>query len=203
MSPALAGTGGGLLAFPGGRQGFGDEGLTDDRLPDSSNLRLLAVLLAAPEAGSLPLVEELAQADAWLREPVAELLSMPLGDWQAEHTRLFVSGYPKTACPPFESAYRKGDLGGVVAEELSAFYRDLGLTTDGVSADYLGTILECTAYLLDPPQSLKDEQWRGLWQDHVVGWVPRFAQDLHAESQLMLYRRLAEQLLDCLSHGPD
>lgn len=195
---ALAGTRVGASGFPGGRQGFGEEGLTDDDLPNSGHLRLLAVLLAAPEEGSLALVEELAQAHDWLRAPAAELLRMPLGEWQAEHTRLFVSGYPKTACPPFESAYRKGDSGGLAAEQLSAFYLSLGLATDGVSSDYLGTILECAAYLLDTPRTADDDSWSSFWQEHFVGWVPRFAQDLLTESRLMLYRQFAEELLDCV-----
>ena len=126
---------------------------------------------------------------------------MPLGEWQAEHTRLFVSGHPRTVCPPYESAYRKGDSGGLAAEKLTALYRQIGLETKDISADYLGAILECAAYLLETPQTQDEETWSRLWEGHIVGWVPAFANDLHTETRMLLYHRLARQLLESIADG--
>lgn len=158
-------------------------------------LRLLAALLAIPEQDSLSLLQAHAQQAAWLQDAVAELGSVPLAHWQGEHTRLFLSGYPRTPCPPFESAFRHGQVAGGEGEQLMALYRQMGLEPKDVPPDYLGTLLECAAYLLEQPHIDNDTLGRTLWQEHLESWVPRFARTLITESELLLYRRLGEQLL--------
>jgi len=158
--------------------------------PDSNHLRLLAGLLSAPEADSLAVLTELANEHIWLREPVAELSNLGLPHWQAEHTRLFISNYPKTLCPPFASAYR----GGAPTGEVAMLYLRVGLEANDISADYLGTMLECAAYLLEDPESINNELWHELWDEHLASWVPRFANDLINISDCpLLYRRLGEK----------
>ena len=75
-------------------------------------LQLAAMLLGRPDENSLPTLRELATEHAWLRPPVDELMDLPLQEWQGEHTRLFINGYPKTPCAPFESIYRHGRMAG-------------------------------------------------------------------------------------------
>jgi TorA maturation chaperone TorD len=74
----------------------------------NTELRILASLLGAPDMDAKEAVQELAAHYDWLRPAADELEILPLGEWQAEHTRLFISGYPTTPCPPFESAYLSG-----------------------------------------------------------------------------------------------
>nr|VFJ52716.1 MAG: chaperone TorD involved in molybdoenzyme TorA maturation [Candidatus Kentron sp. FM]VFJ54895.1 MAG: chaperone TorD involved in molybdoenzyme TorA maturation [Candidatus Kentron sp. FM]VFK09660.1 MAG: chaperone TorD involved in molybdoenzyme TorA maturation [Candidatus Kentron sp. FM] len=163
-------------------------------------MRLLAGLLAAPEDDSLSVLTELAREHAWLREPVVELADVGLPYWQTEHTGLFISNYPKTICPPFESAYRSGNMEGVAAQELTELYLRIDLEAEDVPADYLGTILECAAYLLEMPEPPDDALWRELWEQHVVSWVPRFVDDiLGMKNCLLLYHQLAHQLLLSIS----
>ena len=183
-----------------------DQSMTFDR--DPSHLRRLAMLLAMPEAGALEALREISSQEPWLSEPIAELESLPLERWQAEHTRLFVSGYPKTPCPPFESAYRQGNMGGTAALDLQGLYRRAGLEAGETPPDYLGTQLEFAAYLLDvgpgegdadcPAGALTAE----LWDEHLCRWLPRFARDLHTQAELMLYRGLGERLA-CLCPADD
>ncbi len=156
------------------------------------HLRLLGGLLAAPTEESLPLLQTLAEEHPWLRPGVAELANLPLDQWQGEHTRLFVNGYPKTVCPPFESAYRQGCMHGPATGELSDLYRRLGLTAGEVPADYLGTELEAAAWLLEQPNTT--ELWHELWNNHLAIWTARFANDLQAGSQLHLYQDLGKQI---------
>ena len=171
---------------------------------DPSHLRRLAMLLAMPETGALEALREIADAEPWLAEPIAELESRPLEHWQAEHTRLFVNGYPRTPCPPFESAYRQGNMGGTAAQDLQGLYRRAGLESGAVPPDYLGTQLEFAAYLLDAgpasgPEAGDADCLAGtlateLWSEHLCRWLPRFARDLHTQSEWMLYRGLGERL---------
>ncbi len=163
---------------------------------------LLAILLAMPEDGALDALREIVPQAPWLAEAVSELESLPLDRWQAEHTRLFVSGYPETPCPPFESAYRQGQMGGSMAGDLQRFYRRVGLEPSEAPADYLGTILDCAAYLTDLGQGV--EQGREdcpasgllaeIWEEHLNHWLSRFAHDLQQHAQLSLYRLIGTQL---------
>ena len=158
--------------------------------PTPDRLRILSALLGAPTQGAQRAIEELAEIYPWLCEPADELHSVPLAQWQQEHTRLFVSGHPRVPCPPFESIYRHSP----VSEELDALYRRIGLQTDDLPADYLGVMLDCAAYLLDPRRGAPFCLWQTLWDRHLTPWVPDFARDLQAHSDLLLYRQVGAQL---------
>jgi TorA maturation chaperone TorD len=166
--------------------------LPNNITPDK--LRLFAGLLASPSKDSLAVLIELTIENLWLQPAVAELQQMALDYWQAEHTRLFINGHPKTCCPPFQSVYRHGVMNGAICEDIERFYQSIGLETiDGLPPDYLGVLLECAAYLAEQ-QPVDAEQWQQLWQNHIVPWVPRFAEDLQSHSELILYRQLGVKL---------
>ncbi|MDD5330684.1 MAG: molecular chaperone TorD family protein [Sulfuricella sp.] len=161
---------------------------------DPELLRLLGGLLASPADDSLDVLRELAGENAWLDEPLAELEGMPLEEWQAEHARLFISGHPKTACPPYESAFMGGGMFGVACDMLGDLYRRAGLEAEGLPPDYLGTQLECAAWLLEQPCSHSGDLLGELWRDHLAAWTPRFGATLATESRLQLYRQLGQRL---------
>ncbi|MGC1953819.1 MAG: molecular chaperone TorD family protein [Gammaproteobacteria bacterium] len=148
-----------------------------------------------PTGDSCSILEETAEQAPWLRDGLKELTALPLDRWQGEHTRLFISGYPHTACPPFESAYREGLMGGSTNEQLITLYQRVGLETQEIPPDYLGALLELAAHLLDRPEPWDAHLWTALWDEHVASWVPRFARDLVNAAQLTFYRRLGGELL--------
>ena len=76
-------------------------------------LRDLAFLLGRPDAEGPAVLGEMAASRPWLAEAVTEIRALPLEEWQGEHTRLFVTGYPHTPCPPFASAWLDGRMQGV------------------------------------------------------------------------------------------
>lgn len=163
-------------------------------IPPSARLRTLAGLLALPGKDALEILEDLAALEPWLAGSLPELAAVGLDEWQGEYTRLFISDYPKTPCPPFESAYRQGNMGGTAVTDLEQLYRRVGLHSIDMPADFLGTILECAAYLQQreggPDEVLRSE----LWDEHLTKWVPRFAKDLAEQSRLELYRALGREL---------
>lgn len=160
--------------------------------PDA--LRILSALLGAPERGACQAIEELGERYPWLQDPAGELLRTPLAEWQAEHTRLFVSGYPHALCPPYESAYRHGCMDGPACTELARLYRRAGLQAVDMPPDYLGVMLDGAAHLLDPRKAPRLELWQELWDQHLGRWVPQFARDLQTHARLALYRGLGAQL---------
>jgi putative dimethyl sulfoxide reductase chaperone len=161
----------------------------------SIELRILASLLGAPDLDAKEAVLELATHYDWLQPAAQELAQLPLDEWQAEHTRLFVSGYPTTPCPPFESAYLSGRLYGPQTQAIKQLYKRMGMDAraSGVPDDYLGTLLECAAHLNSDPAAGR-VFWHELWNEHLTRWVPRFCRELQIESRLELYRMVAERL---------
>ena len=159
---------------------------------ESEQLRILAALLAHPAEDALDALRDLLPQAPWLADCIAELEEVTLERWQGEHTRLFLNGWPATVCPPFESAYRQGQMGGTSAAALASLYRRAGLQADGAPPDYLGTMLECAAWLAE--QEDGGELLRELQDDHLGRWVPRFARNLRDRSELLLYRTLGGQI---------
>lgn len=161
----------------------------------STELRILSSLLGAPDLDAKEAVQELAAHYSWLQPAADELEKLPLGEWQAEHTRLFISGYPTTPCPPFESAYLSGRMHGPQEQALKNLYRRMKLSASGAPADYLGTLLECAAHLSAEPETGR-AYWSELWDGHLGRWVPRFCRELRVESKVALYRIVAERLCE-------
>ena len=159
---------------------------------EAEQLRILAALLAHPAEDALDALRDLLPRAPWLAECIAELEGLTLERWQGEHTRLFINGWPTTACPPFESAYRQGQMGGTSAAALASLYRRAGLQARDAPPDYLGTMLECAAWLAE--QEDGGELLRELEDDHLRPWVPRFARDLQDHCELLLYRTLGGQI---------
>lgn len=168
----------------------------------AEELRLLSHLLGAPEEGALPAIEELAGSHPWLQRGAEEMAGITLGQWQAEHTRLFISGYPTTVCPPFASAHRHGCMGGSVVEELRAFYQRCGLRSEGLPDDYLGTMLECAAWLLEQQTGESQELFGELWEKHLAPWLPELGSKLAQESQLALYRDMGKKFSELAHESP-
>lgn len=166
----------------------------------SSDLRLYAWLLGTPAADAKTAIAEQAAVHPWLAEPAAELQALALDEWQAEHTRLFVSGYPKTPCPPFASAYLEGAMHGQSRADLANIYAQLGMAATGAPADYLGTILDFAAHLLAQGQAA-GEAWETLSGRYMDRWIPRFCDDLQAHANLLLYRQTAARLAACFPLG--
>ncbi|MDD5242342.1 MAG: molecular chaperone TorD family protein [Sulfuricella sp.] len=157
-------------------------------------LRLLSGLLASPSIESLGVLRELAGEHAWLGEPIVELEQMPLEEWQAEHARLLISGHPKTVCPPFESAFLSGAMFGAACDRIGDLYRRAGLQAEGAPPDYLGTLLECAAWLMEQDCDHGNTLLQELWSEHLAAWAPQFGTVLQTESGLQLYRQLGRQL---------
>lgn len=159
--------------------------------PSPDLLRLLARLLGAPEDDALDLLGELSATWPWLKESFRATQALSLGTWQAEHARLFLSGFPHTVCPPFASAYRHGHLNGPVVEELCTFYEAIGLEAAVGFEDFLGTIFECAARFID---QYDESRLQLFWHEYLESWVPRFATDLRNGTRMRLYHDMAEQI---------
>ena len=163
-------------------------------------LRLSALLLGLPDEHSLATLRELAAEHDWLQAAAVELEEISLQEWQAEHTRLFINGYPKTPCAPLESIHRHGRMAGPACDELIQLYAEAGVSAvSDLPADYLGTMLEFAALLIERATPDAKRQLETLLTKHLTGWLPQFCERLRQEARLKLYRRLGDGLHSWIS----
>lgn len=166
----------------------------------AEQLQLFATLLGTPEADSLELLHSLNAQHPWLDGVLRELDEIPLQQWQGEHTALFINGYPHTVAPPFLSALRSGQMGGADEEAMRDFYYRLGLEADEMPADYLGTLFECAAWLLQQEEK-QSEDFAELWDNYLYPVLPDFANRLIEHQGLRLYQEMGRQLSNLYWHN--
>lgn len=148
--------------------------------------------LAQASVSESPLGSKLSRIiDLLEKEPVVKL--------QADYTRLFITGYPRTPCPPYESVYREKQLLGKSNQEVQTIYREWGMSVDARLADHLATEFEFLAFLssstaLPEIADKAQEAARSFTRDHLQKWVPQFAADLQNNAGLEGYKALGEAI---------
>ena len=157
-------------------------------------LNQLSGLLAEPCEDSLAAIEELAPQLPWLSaQAIEQLKNTPLEHWQAEHTRLFISGHPKTECVPFESVWTEGQMMGEAATRIHQFYQAAGFTPDtALPEDFLGTELQFLAFLIQHHREQEEALHEML--ELLSTWVPKFATSVRIHAELQLYKDWAKRL---------
>jgi TorA maturation chaperone TorD len=163
-------------------------------------LDILSALLAEPCEESLATLEELAPQLPWLSaEALIQLQQTPLEHWQAEHTRLFVSGHPKTPCMPFESVWTEGQMMGETVLRMSQWYGDAGFKVEAeLPTDFLGTELQFLAFMIEHHREA-EEQIADLLLS-LQAWIPKFATAVKIHTDLLLYKDWAKRLETLFHH---
>lgn len=163
-------------------------------------LDLLSALLAEPCEESLATLEEIAPQLPWLSaEALAEIRQLPLDHWQAEHTRLFVSGHPKTPCMPFESVWTEGQMMGESVLRMSQWYADAGFDVQTeLPFDFLGTELQFLAFMIEHHRE-QEEQIADLLLA-LQAWIPKFATTVIIQTEVKLYKDWAKRLTQLFHH---
>ncbi|BBP43333.1 TorD/DmsD family molecular chaperone [Thiosulfativibrio zosterae] len=157
-------------------------------------LIVLSGLLGEPCEESMEAIQELAPQLTWLsNEAVAEIENLPLERWQMEHTRLFISGHPKTECAPFESVWAEGRMMGETTHAIQSLYNKVNYKPDAeLPADYLGSELEFLAFVLE--NYGEQEVFLVEILEHLHTWIPKFAKAIRIHSDLAFYRDYAKRL---------
>jgi putative dimethyl sulfoxide reductase chaperone len=157
-------------------------------------LQVLAGFLSEPCEESLGVLAEVAGQLDWLSpEALAELEAVSLEQWQVEHTRLFVSGHPKTPCMPFESVWIDGQMMGEATLINSQLYQAAGFeVTEDLPADFLATQLQFLAHLIIHHREQEDLMHEVLM--NMGGWIPKFAVAVRLNADLRIYKDWANRL---------
>lgn len=151
-------------------------------------LRLLSLLLAPPWQDFVQLLRndsELPGGNWSDRYPCDDKL---LEQLQEEHTRLFVTGFPHLAAPPYAAEYLDEEPGQLLAslqERLTA----MGLQVSGSETgrpDHLRILLEVAGHLADAGER------RAFLERYLVPWFPVYRERLESAARHPLYPALIE-----------
>jgi TorA maturation chaperone TorD len=116
---------------------------------------------------------------------------------QGEYTRLFITGYPKTPCPPYESVQLEGRIMGKAADAVEKIYKEWGMRVEPGILDHISTELEFCAFLLSASTLEEDtaidaqEAYDAFKQNHLCVWLPGFLNKIQANADFQVYRQLA------------
>jgi TorA maturation chaperone TorD len=178
-------------------------------LQKAHRFKFLSQCLAFPNEAFIPALNEaLGKIDANRDELLAIIAAFeheetePL---QAEYTRLFLNGYPRTVCPPYESVYLEKRMHGEAAVAVAAAYAEWEMSVEPGLIDHLATELEFLAFLasaesLDNAVSTEARKASDAFmKQHLTRWMPQFVADLKAGAKLDAYRMLGEVMESVLA----
>ncbi|UZJ38198.1 TorD/DmsD family molecular chaperone [Prosthecochloris sp. SCSIO W1103] len=168
-------------------------------------LRFLSQCFAYPNRAFLPnlqtqLQEITAEKEKTGFESLLRLFEQENSEQlQGEYTRLFISGYPNTPCPPYESVFREGTMLGSNSRKVDRLYQEWDMTADLDLVDHISTELEFLAFLasaatLDATRTNANKAYHSFIHSHIQKWIPDFSKKLYDNAKSPPYRKLAALL---------
>jgi len=110
---------------------------------------------------------------------------------QAEYTRLFVTGYPKTPCPPYFSAYQTGLIVSEHTDKLYNLYEEYGVELSNEQfPDFIPTMLEFMTLFLT--NEMYDEAKK--FHKEYLSWLVEFADNIRRNTKEQYFLKIAELL---------
>ena len=171
-------------------------------------LRFLSQAMAYPDKNFLKALSEIKNkysVDFSFMNKLLEIAEKEnLNELQAEYTHLFISGFPKTPCPPYESFFLEGRLFGNANMIVRNIYSKWAMEVEPALADHLATEFEFLAFLKaleETSDSFNDSNKTmvNFFKEHILNWVPKFAGTLKDNTQNKFYSYYADYLLKLLS----
>jgi TorA maturation chaperone TorD len=164
--------------------------------------KFLSRCLAWPNEAFIPALREaMEKIDAHCDELPDLVVAFERDDaetLQAEYTRLFLNGYPRTVCPPYESVYLEQRMHGEATLAVAAKYAEWEISVEPGLIDHLATELEFLAFLasaesLDNAISAEARKTSDAFmQQNIRRWTPQFVADLKAGATMDCYRMVGE-----------
>jgi len=110
---------------------------------------------------------------------------------EGEYTSLFVTGYPKTPCPPYYSAYQTGMVVSDYTEKLYEIYEGYGIELSNEQfPDFIPIMLEFMTLLLTN-ELLKEA--KEFYNEYLI-WLTEFSENIKRNTQEEYFINIANQL---------
>ncbi len=132
-----------------------------------------------------------------------QLDSLNFQDVEADFVNLFISGFPTTIAPPYESVYRNNGLVmGPTTEDVIEMYAKYQLEPAEESSlpDSLPIELEFIAFLLENYPDSRDLTY--FFREHILSWIDEFL-DRVGDSGIPLFVTLSRMLRKFIDQEKD
>jgi len=110
---------------------------------------------------------------------------------EAEYTSLFITGYPKTPCPPYFSAYQTGMVVSEYSNKLYDLYEEYGIELSNEQfPDFVPTMMEFMTLLLT--NDLEKEA-KSFYKEYL-SWLDEFSSNIKRNTKNEYFIKIANQL---------
>lgn len=111
---------------------------------------------------------------------------------EGEYTSLFITGYPKTPCPPYYSAHQTGLVVSEHSEELHNIYEEYGIElSNDQFPDFIPTMMEFMTLLLT--NELVKEASK-FYKKYLL-WVSEFSENIKRNTENEYFINIANELI--------
>lgn len=110
---------------------------------------------------------------------------------EGEYTSLFITGYPKTPCPPYFSAYQTGMVVSEYSNKLYDLYEEYGIELSNEQfPDFIPTMMEFMTLLLtnDLIEEAKD------FYKEYLSWLDEFSSNIKRNTKNEYFIKIATEL---------
>ena len=115
---------------------------------------------------------------------------------EAEYTSLFITGYPKTPCPPYYSAYQTGLMVSEHTEELYDIYEKYGIELSNEQfPDFIPTMMEFLTLLLS---NNLEEEAKGFYSKYL-SWLSEFADNIKRNTKEEYFIEISKVLKEFIN----
>ena len=112
---------------------------------------------------------------------------------EAEYTSLFVTGYPKTPCPPYFSAYQTGMIVSDYTDKLYDLYEEYGIELSNEQfPDFIPIMMEFMTLLLTNDLN---EEAKSFYKDYL-SWLGEFSDNIKRNTKNEYFISIANELGD-------
>ena len=110
---------------------------------------------------------------------------------EAEYTSLFITGYPKTPCPPYFSAYQTGMIVSDYSDKLYDLYEEYGIELSNEQfPDFIPTMMEFMTLLLT--NDLLEEA-KNFYKEYL-SWLDEFSKNIKRNTKNEYFIMIANEL---------
>ena len=112
---------------------------------------------------------------------------------EAEYTSLFITGYPKTPCPPYFSAYQTGMIVSEHSEKLYNIYEEYGIELSNEQfPDFIPTMMEFMTLLLTNEQ---EKEAKEFYKEYL-SWISEFSENIKRNTKEKYFLKIADELIN-------
>ena len=156
---------------------------------------LVGKLLTYPSIELRKELEKIVEGDHPISSTLKQIDDKSFENLQGEYTRLFVTGYPKTPCSPYYSAYKTGLVVSEHTDILYNLYAKYGIEIpDEQFPDFIPILMEFMVLLLS---NNKIEEAKSFHSKYIT-WLLVFSETIKDNTNIEYFNLISQNISNLL-----